>query len=350
VLGAPVVLYLVRATSPSLATPAASALPRDTALADAYLRARDLVGERSAAGLEQAIGLLQEVNRRDPGYAPAYASLAEALLLSREFGMRRDRDVFPQARTAARTAVRLAPDLAEAHRALGFIAYWSDHDRPAAGAAFRRSIQLDPTQSLTRFWYGNILSDNGDLDAARRELDAARLDQPGSIAIQTDLAWARWAAGDEAGAVPVLERLAREHPDFAVVHDCLSIIRLARGDYDGYAQAFGRFAETREDPVLIAYAHDLQAAREGGTAALQRVMMDKAVADLESDGDMTRAWAGFLASVASDRPALLNLLRTADRRREIWGDAGLVRRMQTRWADDREISDLISRRKGPRIA
>lgn len=337
-------------TTPPVVVQPAAPLPTDQKLAEMYLRASDLVGERTAGGLEEAISLLRDINRRDPAYAPAYASLAEALLLSREFGMRRDTDVFPQARTAARTAIRLAPNLAAAHRALGFIAYWSDHDRTAAGVSFRRAIALDPSQSLTRFWYGNILSDNGDHDAARRELDAARLSQPGSIAIQTDFAWALWAAGDEANALPMLERIAIQHPDFAVVHDCQSIIRLAQGDYGGYAQALTRFADAREDEVLIAYARDVDAAQADSIEAVQKVMMTKALADLEADGSMTRAWASFLASVAGDRPALLLLLRTADGRREVWGDAGLVLRMQQRWRDDPEIQALIRRRTAPSIA
>ncbi|MDO9335637.1 MAG: tetratricopeptide repeat protein [Caulobacter sp.] len=328
----------------------AVALPGDAVLAERYLKASDLVGGRTAGGLEEAIGLFRDINRRDPSYAPAYAGLAEALLLSREFGMRRDTEVFPQARTAARTAIRLSPDLAAAHRALGFIAYWSDHDRVAAGAAFRRAIAIDPGQGLTHFWYGNVLSDNGDHAAARRELDLARQSLPGSVAVQTDFAWALWAAGDEAAALPLLQSLATRHPDFAVAHDCLAIVRLARGDYAGYAEALSRFAAARQDPVLLTYAGNVEAARPGGPSAMHRVMMAKALEDLESDGDMTRAWAGFLASVAGDRAALVALLKTADERREVWGDAGLVRRIKTRWAADREIQDLLSRRVGPRIA
>lgn len=354
VAGLTAAVYVIRSPDPAAPVaatgPVAVALPANQALAEKYLKASDLVGERTAGGLEDAILLFREINRSDPAYAPAYAGLAEALLLSREFGMRRDTDVFPQARTAARTAVRLSPDLAAAHRALGFIAYWSDHDRTAAGTAFRRAIALDPAQGLTHFWYGNILSDNGDHAIARRELDLARQSLPGSVAVQTDLAWAIWAAGDEAAAVPMLERLAVQYPDFAVVHDCLAIVRLATGDYQGYAEALGRFAAKRQDPVLIAYAAAVHGARPGGPAAMQRVMMARATSDLEADGNMTRAWASFLASVAGDRAALLDLLRTADERREVWGEAGLVLRLQRRWAGDAEILGLVARRMGPRIA
>lgn len=354
ILAVGAVLYLPkRLAGPQVAaTPVSQTvtLPADPDLAQSYMRASDLVAERTAGGLEEAITLYRDINRREPGYAPAYAGLAEALLLSREFGMRRDAEVFPQARTAARTAVRLAPNLASAHRALGFVAYWSDHDRAAAGAAFRRAIELDPTQGLTRFWYGNILADNGDVEPARAELERARLKMPGSVAVQTDFAWALWAAGDEAAARPMLESLAARHPDFAVVHDCLAIVRLAEGDYDGYARSLARFAAMREDPVLLNYSAALDVARADGPEAMRRVMMDRALEDLEDDGNVTRAWAAFLASTAGDRAGLVGILRTADGRREVWGDAGLVLRIKERWTGDREIQDLLGRRAGPRIA
>lgn len=346
---APMTAYLTRMNTTGQQS-SSPALPSSPSVADAYMRARDLAGERSADALEEAIRLLQDVTRREPGFAPAYASLAEALLLSREFGMRSDREVFPRARTAARTAVRLDPGLAAAHRALGFIAYWSDHDRKAAGEAFRRAIELAPDQPLTHFWYGNVLADNGDHDDARRELDAARLGLPGSIAIQTDVAWAHWAAGDEMTATPALERIARDHPGFAVAHDCLSIIRLAKGDYAGYVAAFTAFAEARRDARLLAHARDLRAAQGQGIEAVRRLMTARAMADLEADGDRPRAWAAFIASVAGDRAGLLAVLRTAEDRHEVWGDSGLVRRIKDRWAGDAEVIGLLNRRPGPPVA
>lgn len=342
--------YVATRGAPAVERSSSATLPSSPQVAETYMKARDLAGERSADALEEAIILLQDVTRREPGFAPAYASLAEALLLSREFGMRRDHDVFPRARTAARTAARLDPGLAAAHRSLGFIAYWSDHDRDASGEAFRRAIELAPDQPLTRFWYGNVLADNGDHDAARRELDAARLGLPGSVAIQTDVAWSHWAAGDEATATAALERIVSEHPGFAVAHDCLSIIRLAGGDYAGYIAAFTAFAEARRDASLLAHARDLRAAQDQGVTAVQRVMSMRAAADLDADGDRPRAWAAFIASVAGDRAGLLAVLRTAEDRHEVWGDAGLVLRMRQRWSADPEILALIRRRQGPPIA
>jgi hypothetical protein len=65
-------------------TPLALPLPRDPEVADRFLKGRDLLADREAAAIEKAIDLLRDVTRRDPGYGPGYAALAEALLLSRQ--------------------------------------------------------------------------------------------------------------------------------------------------------------------------------------------------------------------------------------------------------------------------
>ncbi|EJL31580.1 tetratricopeptide repeat protein [Novosphingobium sp. AP12] len=325
---------------------AAPSLPADPAVANRFLAARDLIAERRAVGLERAIALLEQVVRDAPDYALGHASLSEALLLSREFGKRRDADAFPQARAEASAATRLDPALAEGHRMLGFIAYWADRDFARADARFRRSLALDPADALAHFWYGNVLSDHGDHAAALRELDQARLMLPGSVAIRTDLAWAQWAAGHDAVALAALKTIAREHPDFAVVHDCLAIIALADGDHVGYAHHFRRFAALRQDAELIARAHRLDAAMRRGASATREEIMRQAFG--RDAAAASPAWPALVASVAGDRPRLRAILALAERRGERWGDAGMVLHIARAWKADREITAMLDHRNPPR--
>jgi tetratricopeptide (TPR) repeat protein len=334
--------------APPASEVAAPALPADAAVASRFLSARDLIAERRAAGLERAIALLGQVTREAPGYALGHASLAEALLLSREFGRRRDGDAFPRARIAASTAIRLDPQLAEGHRMLGFIAYWADHDFAQSDARFRRALALDPGDALSHFWYGNVLSDHGDHRAALRQLDEARLMLPGSVAIRTDLAWAQWAAGRDGVAIAALEGIAREHPDFAVVHDCLAVIALASGDHAGYVRHFDRFAALRQDGDLTAKAHALGAALRRGADATRAEILRQALADAGADPAQGRAWPALVASAAGDRAGLRAILADADRRNEQWGSAGMVLHIERAWRADREIRTLLDHRKPPR--
>jgi len=335
---------LNRAATSSRA-PAPVLLPKDPAVAERYLAARDLVAERSAGSLERAIMLLTNVTRRDPDYASGHAALAEALILSREFGIRDDASAFLDARIAARNAIRLDPNLASGYRMLGFIAYWRDRDFAEARAAFERAIKLNPDDPAAHFWYGNILADHGDHAAALSHLNTARMMQPGSVAILTDLAWAQWSAGEQDRPVATLTGIIQENPRFAVAYDCLAIIRLEQGDYAGYAASLARFAELRLDKPLAAHAAAVQAALAKDPAAAQALILNRALGEASADPSRTYAWPAFVASVARDRGQLLAILRLADQRKERWGDAGLVLHMERRWSDDAEVSRLLKARR-----
>lgn len=328
--------------SATAATGPLSELPSDPTIGGRLLVAQDLVADRETAGLERAIGLLEGVTAQAPGFAPGHAGLAEALILSREFGGRSDQDAFMQAREAASTAVRLDPDLASGHRLLGFIAYWRDHDFAQAQRRFARALALEPDDVLSHFWYGNILSDHGDHAAALAHLERVAMLEPGSVAIRTDLAWARWSAGQDAVAVAALQDIAATHPEFPVAQDCLAVIALVDGDGAGYVRHFTRFARARADVRLLAKADELAGARRGRVLA---IVYEQALADV-SDGSRSRAWPVLVASLQRQRASVVGLLQAAEQAHEAWGDAALIPRIRAAWKDDPEIAGLIDRRVG----
>ncbi|ESQ78367.1 tetratricopeptide repeat protein [Asticcacaulis sp. YBE204] len=336
-------------TSQPRRTPPSPALPSDPAVSALYLQARDEWAQRTPASLARAIGLFTTITTKEPGFAPAWAGLADAYLLSREFGITPDAEAFPKARAAAEAALDRDPGLGAAHRALGFIAYWWEDDPQKAGRSFRKALALAPRDAQTHFWYGNILSDNGQHVAALRELNTARLIEPGSVAIQTDLAWAQWSAGDDASARQALNQLMQVRADFPVVHDCTSLIKLADGDYVGYVQDLGEFARLRGDSALIAHATALRGDLKTGAAAVQKRLMSYALGDVAAKTRRTHVWPVFLASVAQDRQQVVALLKTADARNESWGEAGLTARIARLWMDDVEIGALLRQRKAPPV-
>jgi tetratricopeptide (TPR) repeat protein len=89
-----------------------------------------------------AIQILRQVIRIDPKFAPAWAALAQALLLNSET---MDKEgviaVIPEARQAATRALQIDPNLAAGHRALAYILGSDTLD----GAAHElRAAELDP--------------------------------------------------------------------------------------------------------------------------------------------------------------------------------------------------------------
>lgn len=328
------------------AAPHATDLPADPELSALYIEARDAWAQRTPDSLTRAIAGLETVTQRDPRFAPAFSALADAYLLAGEFGTLSDDVAFPKAKAAAKASLALDPHLAAGHRALGFVAYWWDGDPAAAGRSFRRAVTLAPNSAQTHFWYGNVLSDNGHHAAALDELSRARLLEPGSVPIQTDLAWARWQAGDQAAAVEGLTAVIAAHPDYSAAHDCLADARLSVGDYPGYVAAYAEYARLRQDGRLIAFARAQQdALTRGGVARLQALMLREALSRAELDIGRNRSRAAFIASIAGGRPGLLGVLTEAEANGETWGASGITRRIRDRWAEDAEIIRLLDRRR-----
>lgn len=117
-----------------------------------YLNARGLVRSRNPQSGQDAVGLLQQAIRLDPGFAPAWSSLAEALQLDgRTKGTEGLIAVLPRAQNAARRALQLDPNLAEAH---GVLAMLLGNDSPEAVAHLRRAAELDPRSSQGQIWRG----------------------------------------------------------------------------------------------------------------------------------------------------------------------------------------------------
>ena len=142
-----------------------------------YLVARGLLRTREPEKLETAAELLRRAIRIDPAYAPAWSSLAAATwirLLSDDTNVA-DRVIRGQeARRYARHALKIAPNLAEAHGTLGMVLGFRGTE---AERHIRRAAELDPNSAENIFWVGHIHGNSGDFEqqlAAYRR--AAQLD------------------------------------------------------------------------------------------------------------------------------------------------------------------------------
>lgn len=141
--------------------------------------------------LERARALFEQAVAVDPGYALAHAGLARLLTFFHENagGVRQASADFhgdvQRARTAAHTALRLAPAASEVYVAQAAIAA-VDGDIGAEQAALERAVRLDPGSVAARMRLSRTLAARGDYAAAMAQLEtAAKLDplNPG-LAIQ----------------------------------------------------------------------------------------------------------------------------------------------------------------------
>ncbi len=162
--------------------------PEDNEAHDLYLRGLYFWNKRSLPGFTQALTYFKEAIAKSPGYAPAYAGLADTYAMLSNWGLALPSEAMASARTAARRAIELDPQLAEAHNALAVIAEDYDYDWTTAGNEFRRAIQLNPNYATAHQWYGIYLAYQGRFAQALAESDRARALDPLSPIVNADRA------------------------------------------------------------------------------------------------------------------------------------------------------------------
>ncbi len=153
---------------------------------DLYLKGTYFLNKRDFAGLRQAVSYFQQATAKDPGYAPAYAALANSYVLLGGYTGGVMTEYMPKAREAALRALELDENLPEGHIALAVITQVYDWDWQTAEKEYRKAIQLDPNNATAHHWYAEHLAYLGRFDEAFVESERARQLDPLSLIIAAD--------------------------------------------------------------------------------------------------------------------------------------------------------------------
>jgi TolB-like protein/DNA-binding winged helix-turn-helix (wHTH) protein len=217
--------------------PAATASPpanTDSAAFESYLRGLFFREQLTEEALSRSIENYQEAIARDPGFAPAYAALADAYRMTAAPGWEfvPQEEVIPKARRAAEKALELDGKLAEPHAVLGMIELFYDWDLPAAEREMTRAIELNPSLAKAYVWYSSCLTASGRMEEALAAAERGqKLDPLSPTALQT-LGIRYYYAGLYERARTQLEKTLELHPGAFVARLGLGQIhwRLGEGD------------------------------------------------------------------------------------------------------------------------
>src|SRR5256714_6896769 len=143
---------------------------------DAFLHARALLNRQGVADLEESIKFSRRAVELDPNYAQAWCMLAFAEC-QKYFYPDHSEAQLGRARTATETAIRLAPDSAEAAGALGVFNYYCLHDYDVALAQLEIAHTRAPNNANVLLGIGNVKRRKGLLDESIAvQHEASRLD------------------------------------------------------------------------------------------------------------------------------------------------------------------------------
>jgi TolB-like protein len=202
---------------------------KNTEAHNAYLQGHYYFQRRNLEDYRKAVGHYDEAIRLDPDYALAYAERSEAWTLIGDL-TGEGKTAWPKARTDAEKAVAIAPALAEAHAALGWVRFFTEWRFAEGLSELKRAKELAPANPTANDLLARVIVYLGRLDEAEKQgRQAVELD-PLASAPQNNLARILWYQGklDEADAVA--RKAAELQPNSASSRRWQVLVAIRRGD------------------------------------------------------------------------------------------------------------------------
>ena len=167
--------------SPSQSSAFAAAPTRDAEAHDLFLKGEYQERQAESTYKEETYDSAETFYRqalaRDPTFSLAYARLAYNRLNRHWFVKRLTSGQLDEVKSDIERAIAIAPDLPDAHLALGLFHYWGRHDFDSALKEFDRAVELQPSNSVSRSYRAAIYRRRGEWRRSLAEYErAAELD------------------------------------------------------------------------------------------------------------------------------------------------------------------------------
>jgi serine/threonine-protein kinase len=165
-----------------------------------YLKGRFFFNKFTEQGLRKALDLFQHALLQDPGYARAYAGIADVWCNLADDWVAPE-DAYPRAKAAAERALQRDPELAEAITSLGKVLCWHEWDFLGAEQQLERAVALSPNYAEAHYVLGTALPLVGRLSDAIDVLRKAIILDPLSAEMSSWLARFLLYSKDYVGAI-----------------------------------------------------------------------------------------------------------------------------------------------------
>ena len=286
-----------------------------------YLKGRYHFSKRTKADLQQSIEEFKRAIALDPNFALAFVGISGSYAVMPSYAYMPGRDALPQAKAAARQALQIDPDLAEAHASYAASPYydsnWAESERE-----YKRALELNPNVADIHYGYAvNYLLPQKRIDEAIAEVKRALELEPLSIPIGANLAGLYLYAGKNDLGLDQARKVIELEPEHITAKIWLARAYCANGMYTdaialqqtgntndlgslqilGYAYAkLGRRSEAEEILRKIDDLGKTQYVERFGPATIYVALGDKENAFSELEKSFaTRDWA--IARISVDR-------------------------------------------------
>jgi TolB-like protein/tetratricopeptide (TPR) repeat protein len=288
---------------------------------DFFVQGRHFLALRRDDNLPRAIEFFHQAIARDPNYAAAYAGLSEALILLPRYTGANPSETRPQSRAAARKALELNPNLAEAHNALAKIAMDYDINFAEATREFRRAIELNPNYAGAHHWFSGTLESQGQFAEAIAESKLGTELDPFSAVNLSDQGRVYGSARRFPEAKASFEKALMIDPAFSYVHWHYGEMLQVSGDLKGAAAEYAKARTASNTPETIALSGQLAAIMGRPEEAREALT---ALDELEKHRYVDFFWRALLYLSLGDKDRALQFLEQSYVNREGY-EIGLIK-------------------------
>jgi serine/threonine protein kinase/Flp pilus assembly protein TadD len=239
-----------------------------------YMLGRYFWRNRDKENINKAIGFFKEAIRLDPLYARAYAGLADSyvLLSTVSFGKTPTSEAMTRASAAAKEALSIDDNLAEAHTSLGVVNLRYDWDWRNAESQFRRAIELKPDYAPAHYWYSHLLLITGRRSEAISESSKARDLDPFSPPSVVNFCRILSISRQYGNAITCYDKLVKENPDNDHIKYLLALVYERSGRNEDALKMLERIYA--KNPALAGAALGFVYAKVGRKDEAKQVLAD----------------------------------------------------------------------------
>ena len=236
-----------------------------------YLKGRYCWSQRTEEAFLESIEYYWQAIGEEPGYARAYAGIADSYTMLGVYGARPPQDVMPEAKAAADKALSLDESLSQVVATQATIRAVFDWDFDEAQRDFHRSIRMDPDDATSYQWYAmHHLVPLGRFQEAFEQLHRALDLDPRSIAVQTSLGLCHSYARRPEEAIEMFRKVLKIGPGFLRLRAFLSYALMALDRFEDAEEELSQAG--RADPEILVARARLAALQ--GAPARARDMLD----------------------------------------------------------------------------
>jgi TolB-like protein len=268
---------------------------------NALLRGRFYDARDTEADTRRAIEQYTAATQLDPRYALAWSNLSSAWTGLGEQWLEGAvaQQAYANARAAGDQALTLAPDLAAAHKARGFLLRVADLDWRGSEAEYHRALELAPQVGSMKYALANQLATIGRVEEAVELTREALATEP------LRSTWYEWLAVDLLGlnrldeAEAAIRKAIELQPQAEGYYQTLTMIAIQRGDPKAALAAALKEPAGNWRDIALAMARQIGGDRAAADAALKDLIDKQAnisayqvaeVYAIRNDADETFQW------------------------------------------------------------